>query len=129
MVLCWKPRLGARVYLQTVLVNYSRRTLIVDEACTVSIFRKRRPVVQGLDRESLQRFWTFGPERGPGPGQGRQRSVRAAVGSEDPRKIDSTLHIQPGWKKRELELSQLTRVMVAVGEKMGAEIRMGKQWR
>ena len=96
MVLCWKPRLGARVYLQTVLVNYSRRTLILDEACTVSIFRKRRPVVQGLDRESLQRFWTFGPERGPGPGQGRQRSVRAAAGSEDPRKIDSTWHIPPG---------------------------------
>ena len=47
--------------------------------------------------------------------------------AEDPREIDSTLHIQPGWKKRELELSQLTRVMVAVGEKMGAEIRMGKQ--
>ena len=117
MVLCWKPRLGARVYLQTVLVNYSRRTLIVDEACTVSIFRKRRPVVQGLDRESLQRFWTFGPERGPGPGQGRQRSVRAAVGSEDARKIDSKWQIQTVPRKRELGLSQLTRVMYAVERK------------
>jgi hypothetical protein len=26
-----------------------------------------------------------------------------------------------GWRKYELELSQLTRVMYAVGEKMGAE--------
>ena len=42
---------------------------------------------------------------------------------EDPRKIDSTWHIPPGWKKRELGLSQLTWVMVAVWEKMGAEIR------
>ena len=49
--------------------------------------------------------------------------------AEDPRKIDSTWHIPPGWKKRELGLSQLTRVMVAVGEKMGAKDRMGKQWR
>ena len=43
--------------------------------------------------------------------------------AEDPRKIDSTWHIPPGWKKRELGLSQLTRDMVAVWEKMGAEIR------
>jgi len=76
---------------------------------------------QGLRHESSQRFWTFGPECGPGPGQARQRSARVAAGSEDPRKIDSTLHIPPGWKKRELGLSQLTRVMYAVGEKMGAE--------
>ena len=41
--------------------------------------------------------------------------------AEDPRKIDSTWHIPPGWKKRELELSQLTRVMYAVWEKMNAE--------
>ena len=40
--------------------------------------------------------------------------------AEDPRKIDSTWHIPPGWKKRELVLSQLTRVMVAVGGKMGS---------
>ena len=84
---------------------------------------------QGLGRESSQRFWTFGPKRGPGPGQARQRSVRAVAGSEDPRKIDSTWHIPPGWKKRELGLSQLTRVMYAVWEKMGAENRMGKQRR
>jgi hypothetical protein len=32
-----------------------------------------------------------------------------------------------GWRKRELGLSQLTRVMVAVAEKMGAEARMGKR--
>jgi len=49
--------------------------------------------------------------------------------AEDPRKIDSTWHIPPGWKKRELGLSQLTGVMVAVWEKMGAEIRIGKQRR
>ena len=55
-----------------------------------------RREAQGLGRESSQRFWTFGPERGPGPAQGRQRSVHAAVGSEDPRKIDSTWHIPPG---------------------------------
>ena len=40
---------------------------------------------------------------------------------EDPRKIDSTWHIPPGWRKHELGLSQLTRVMNAVGEKMGAK--------
>ena len=31
--------------------------------------------------------------------------------------------------ERELEISQLTRVMYAVWEKMGAKIRMGKQHR
>jgi hypothetical protein len=46
---------------------------------------------------------------------------------EDPRKIDSTWHIPPGSGKRELGLSPLTRVMVAVGEKMNAVIRMEKQ--
>ena len=30
-----------------------------------------------------------------------------------------------GWRKRELGLSQLTRVMYAVGEKMGAGLRGG----
>ena len=79
-----------------------------------------RRAAQGLGRESSQRFWTFGPERVLGPGQERQRSARAAAGSEDPRKIDSAWHIPPGWKKRELGLSQLTRVMYAVGKKMGA---------
>jgi hypothetical protein len=69
---------------------------------------------------------TFGPECGLGPGQEPPRCVRAAVGWEDPRKIDSTWHIPPGWKKRELGLSQLTRVMYAVGEKMGAEDPMGQ---
>ena len=44
------------------------------------------------------------------------------MGSEDPRKIDSTWHIPQGSGKRELGLSQLTQVMVAVGEKMGAEV-------
>jgi hypothetical protein len=73
---------------------------------------------QGSGRESLQRFWTFGPEHGPGPAQGLQRSVRAAVGSADPRKIDSTWHIPPVSRKRELGLSQLTRVMYAVWEEM-----------
>jgi hypothetical protein len=34
-----------------------------------------------------------------------------------------------GFEKRELGLSQLTRVMVAVGEKMNAVIRMEKQRR
>ena len=43
--------------------------------------------------------------------------------AEDPREIDSTLHIPSGWKKRELGLSQLTRVMVAVWEKTGWKIR------
>jgi hypothetical protein len=80
-----------------------------------------RREAQGLGGESSQRFLTFGPERGPGPGQERPRSVRAAVGSEDPRKIDSTWHTPPVSRKRELGLSQLTRVMYAVGEKMGAE--------
>jgi hypothetical protein len=41
--------------------------------------------------------------------------------AEDPRKIDSTWHIPTGGKKRELGLSQLTRVMNAVWEKMGVE--------
>ena len=80
-----------------------------------------RRAAQGLGRESSQRFWTFGPERVLGPGQERQRSARAAAGSEDPRKIDSAWHIPAGWKKRELGLSQLTRVMYAVWEKTGAE--------
>ena len=88
-----------------------------------------RREAQGLGGESSQRFLTFGPERGPGPGQEPLRSVRAAVGSADPRKIDSTWHIPPVSRKRELGLSQLTRVMYAVWEKMGAEIRTGKQWR
>ena len=60
---------------------------------------------------------TSRPELWPGPGQGRRRSVRAAVGSEDARKIDSTWHIQTVPRKRELGLSQLTRVMYAVGRK------------
>ena len=51
-----------------------------------------RREAQGLGRESSQRFWTFGPKCGPGPGQARPRSARAAAGSEDPRKIDSTRH-------------------------------------
>jgi hypothetical protein len=80
-----------------------------------------RREAQGLGRESLQRFWTIGPVRGPGPEQARPRSARAAVGSEDPRKIDSTWHTPPGVRKLERRLSQLTRVMVAVWEKMGAE--------
>ena len=49
--------------------------------------------------------------------------------AEDPRKIDSTWHIPPGWKKCKLTTNQLTRVMVAVWKKMGAENRMGKQQR
>jgi hypothetical protein len=57
------------------------------------------------------------------------RSARAADNSEDPRKIDSTWHIQPASGKRELGLSPLTRDMVAVGEKMNAVIRIGKQRR
>jgi hypothetical protein len=85
-----------------------------------------RREAQGLGRESSQRFWTFGPERGPGPEQARPRSVRAAVGLEDPRKIDSTWHIPPVSRKRELGLSQLTRVMYAVWEKMVAEDPMGQ---
>jgi len=56
-----------------------------------------RREAQGLGRESSQRFWTLGPERGLGPAPGRQRSVRAAVGSEDPKKIDSTWHTPPGF--------------------------------
>jgi hypothetical protein len=84
-----------------------------------------RRQAQGLGRESSQRFWTFGPERGLGPGQGRQRSVHAAVGSEDPRKIDSTWHIPPGWKKCKLTTNQLTRVMYAVGKKLGSGLRGG----
>jgi hypothetical protein len=58
-----------------------------------------RREAQGLGRESSQRFWTFGPERGPGPGQERQRSVRAVAGSEDPRKIDSTWHTPQGFRR------------------------------
>jgi choloylglycine hydrolase len=72
-------------------------------------------------RERAQRFCTFGPEREPSPGQEPPRSIRAAAGSEDPRTIDSTWHIPPGWKKRELGLSQLTRVMVAVGGELISE--------
>ena len=48
---------------------------------------------------------------------------------EDPRTIDSTWHIPPGWRKHDLGLTKLTRVMYAVWEKMGAKIRMRKQHR
>jgi hypothetical protein len=114
--------------VSTAAINRRRRRL--DPRNRVETQRASiRREAQGLGRESSQIFWTFGPEREPSPWQGRQRSARAAVGSEDPRKIDSTWHTPPGWKKRELGLSQLTRVMYAVGEKMGAKDRMGKQWR
>jgi hypothetical protein len=66
--------------VSTVAINRRRRRRdprIRVETQRASIRRE----AQGLGRESSQRFWTFGPERGPGPGQGRQRSVLAAAGS------------------------------------------------
>jgi len=82
--------------VSTAAINRRRRRL--DPRSRVETQRASiRREAQGLGRESSQRFLTFGPERGPGPGQ-------------------------EGWKKRELGLSQLTRVMYAVLEEMDVEL-------
>ena len=77
---------------------------------------------QGLGRESSQRFWTFGPKRGPGPGQARQRSVRAVAGSEDPRKIDSTWHIPPGGENTSWNFLSLPGLCMPFGRKWARRI-------
>ena len=81
---------------------------------------------QGLGRESSQRFWTFGPECGPGPGQGRPRSVRAAAGSKDPTRIDSTWHIPPGQVNASWDSLSSPGLCMPLGRKWARRIGAGK---
>jgi hypothetical protein len=85
--------------VSTAAINRRRRRLHPRSRVETQRASIRREA-QGLGRESSQRFRTFGPERGPGPGQEWQRSARAAAGSEDPRKIDSTWHTPSGLGSR-----------------------------
>jgi hypothetical protein len=55
------------------------------------------------------------------------RSRRCWLGRSEKDRFD--MAYSTGFRKLERKQSQLTRVMVAVGEKMGATERMGKQRR
>jgi hypothetical protein len=55
------------------------------------------------------------------------RSRRRWLGISEKDRFD--MAYSAGVRKNELRLTKLTRVMYAVGKKMGAKIRMGKQRR